>query len=284
MVKVAAMGDNVVDCYPARGLMYPGGNCLNVSVFIRRFGGASAYIGAIGNDGAGEHILTALRDEGVDVVRLRRLDGPTAYCVIGHRDEERFFASFDLGVSMFTPSPEDIAFLGDFDAVHVGQSSGLDAHLQGIAGQAPLSYDFSTRRDPAHRRAIAPLCFLASVSAGDLSPREATAIGDEFLRAGAKWALVTLGKQGAFLSDARDRIHVGSYPVGAVDTLGAGDTFIARTLHGLIEGEAPREVLEAAAIAAARTCEHFGAVGHGAPIDISANLDEVVSFNSPTRR
>ena len=38
MVKIAAMGDNVVDCYPARNQMYPGGNCLNVAVQARRFG------------------------------------------------------------------------------------------------------------------------------------------------------------------------------------------------------------------------------------------------------
>jgi len=275
MVKIAAIGDNVVDCYPATGLMYPGGNCLNVSVYIRRFGGTSAYVGATGKDGAGEQILRALREEGVDVTRLRRLDGRTAYCVIGHREEERVFLSFDLGVSMFIPSPEDIAFLKGFDAVHVGQSSGLDAHLEAIAAQAPLSYDFSTRRDAAHRRSVAPLCFLASVSGGDLPPHAATAIGDELLQAGAKWVLVTLGKEGAFLSHAQDRFYVASSQVDAVDTLGAGDTFIARTLYGLLDGEAQQKLLQAAAIAAARTCEYFGAVGHGAPIDIAANLDEL---------
>jgi fructoselysine 6-kinase len=275
MVKIAAIGDNVVDCYPATGLMYPGGNCLNVSVYARRFGGTSAYIGAIGSDGAGEQILHALREEGVDFTRLRRLDGPTAYCVIGHCEEERVFLSFDLGVSMFVPSREDIVFLRGFDAVHVGQSSGLDAHLAAIAAQAPLSYDFSTRRDAAHRRAIAPLCFLASVSGGDLPPHAVRAIGDELLQAGAKWVLVTLGKGGAFLSHAQERFYVASSQVDAVDTLGAGDTFIARTLFGLLDGEGPQTLLEAAAIAAARTCEYFGAIGYGARIDIAVNLDDL---------
>jgi len=275
MVKIAAIGDNVVDCYPATGLMYPGGNCLNVSVYIRRFGGTSAYIGAIGRDGGGEHILRALREEGVDVTRVRQPNGPTAYCVIGHREEERVFLTFDLGVSMFVPSREDIAFLNGFDAVHVGQSSGLDAHLEAIAVEAPLSYDFSTRQGAAHRRAIAPLCFLASVSGGDLTLQAATAISDDLLQAGAKWVLVTLGKQGAFLRHAQERFYVAAAKVAPVDTLGAGDTFIARTLYGLLAGEGPQASLEAAAVAAARTCQYFGAVGHGAPIDIAGNLDEL---------
>ena len=111
MIKIAAMGDNVVDCYISKGTMFPGGNCLNVSVFIRRFGGHSAYIGATGQDAAGKMIETALLNEGVDLTRLRMLDGPTAYCIIGHRDADRVFVRADLGVSMFSPVDDDIAFL-----------------------------------------------------------------------------------------------------------------------------------------------------------------------------
>ena len=55
MVKIATMGDNVVDCYVLRGEMFPGGNCLNVSIFLRRSGVDSAYIGRIGKDPAARH-------------------------------------------------------------------------------------------------------------------------------------------------------------------------------------------------------------------------------------
>ncbi|NHT76924.1 ribokinase, partial [Rhizobiaceae bacterium CRRU44] len=179
MIKIAAMGDNVVDCYISKRQMFPGGNCLNLSIFIRRFGGQSAYIGAIGKDEAGAVIKAALQTEGVDLARLRVLDGPTAYCIIGHRDADRIFVRADLGVSMFAPDPADIAWLSAFSAVHIGQSSGLDAHVPQAAGQTRLSYDFSTRRDADHRKAIAPFCFLASVSAGDLDRAEALAIAQE---------------------------------------------------------------------------------------------------------
>ncbi|CZT37834.1 pfkB family carbohydrate kinase [Rhizobium sp. 9140] len=179
MIKIAAMGDNVVDCYISKRQMFPGGNCLNLSIFIRRFGGQSAYIGAIGKDEAGAVIKAALQTEGVDLARLRVLDGPTAYCIIGHRDADRIFVRADLGVSMFAPDPADIAWLSTFSAVHIGQSSGLDAHVPQAAGQTRLSYDFSTRRDADHRKAIAPFCFLASVSAGDLDRAEALAIAQE---------------------------------------------------------------------------------------------------------
>jgi fructoselysine 6-kinase len=58
--------------------------------------------------------------------------------------------------------------------------------------------------------------------------------------------------------------------VDAIDTLGAGDTFIARTLVGLLRGENPSEALEAAAQAAAETCTRTGAVGHPAAMAVDA--------------
>ena len=272
MVKIAAMGDNVVDCYASRDEMFPGGNCLNVSVFARRFGAQSAYIGAVGRDRAGALIAAALHKEGVDTSHLRMLDGPTAYCVVGHRDAERVFLTFDLGVSMFSPSAVDLEFIAGFSAVHVGQSSGLDAHLAAVAARAPLSYDFSIRRESAHRRAIGPLCFLASVSGGDLTEPEAEAIAGELLASGTQWVLITRGRAGAQLYNRSRAFFTPAFAVEVLDTLGAGDTFIARTLFGLCREESPEVLLEAAARAAADTCRYFGAVGHGAATEIGLDV------------
>jgi fructoselysine 6-kinase len=58
--------------------------------------------------------------------------------------------------------------------------------------------------------------------------------------------------------------------INTVDTLGAGDTFIARTLVGLLRGEDPSKLLEAAAQAAAETCMRIGAIGYPAPMAIDA--------------
>lgn len=274
LVKIATIGDNVVDCYRTRGEMYPGGNCINVAINARRSGAATAYVGAVGRDTAGDVIAAALSAEGVDISHLRRLDGPTAYCIIGHKDGDRVFESFDLGVSMFTPSADDLAFLKGFDAVHVGQSSGLDAHIQAIAACAQLSYDFSVRRDRPHRLAIGPHCFLASVSGGDLEDHEANAIAHELVQAGAQWVLITRGRHGAFLFNGGHCFVAKPNPVTPVDTLGAGDAFIARTLYGLIAGETPNTLLSEAATFAARTCLYFGAVGHAAPLVLPASYKD----------
>jgi len=204
---------------------------------------------------------------------LRRLDGTTAYCLIGHQGTDRVFLSFDLGVSMFAPSSADLEFLRGFSAVHIGQSSGLDAHVGNAAVATRLSYDFSTRRDPEHRRNIGRHCFLAAVSAGDLAAAETSSVTADLLDAGAKWVLLTKGRQGAVLANREGEHTVHATPVEAVDTLGAGDTFVARVLFGLLMEEHPQQLLAAAADAAAATCRHYGAFGHAARLDVGSRDD-----------
>lgn len=275
MVKIAAMGDNVVDCYLARGEMYPGGNCLNVSVYVSRFGGRSAYVGAIGKDRAGDLICTALASERVDITRLRRLEGATAYCLIGHRNADRIFLDFDLGVSVFTPTQEDLDFLSGFQAVHIGQSSGLDPWVAAVSSKSLLSYDFSTRREPGHRREIGPYCYLACVSGDGLDEKELAAIAAELLACGSKWVLVTRGRAGAVLHGDTVSYRTPARLVKPVDTLGAGDTFIARTLFGLLKKEQPQDILGHAADAAAATCQYYGAIGHATAIDLGKMTPEI---------
>jgi len=267
MVKIAAMGDNVVDCYLCKDRMFPGGNCLNVAVFISRYGGRSAYIGAIGHDKAGDAIGQALKEEGVDSSHLRRLEGATAYCIVGHRGNERVFISFDLGVSMFEPSPADFDFITDFDCVHIGQSSGLDAYLERVHEMTSLSYDFSDKYDESKIARIAPCCFLASLSAKEEGRGYAHDLLRFTLAKGAKYALVTRGKHGAILGKAGDIFEVDAVETDLVDTLGAGDCFIARTLFGLVRQEEPLQFLQAAAREAARTCRHYGAFGRDVMLD-----------------
>ena len=44
MIKIACAGDNCVDYYDNIGESFPGGNPVNVSVYVRRLGGQSAYL------------------------------------------------------------------------------------------------------------------------------------------------------------------------------------------------------------------------------------------------
>ena len=266
--RIVAVGDNVVDCYPDRARMFPGGNCVNVSVFAARFGASSAYIGAVADDAAGALLRSSLTAEGVDISRLRVTEGYTAYCVIGNIDGDRVFLSSGKGVSEIRPDAGDLDFVAGFDAIHVGFSSGLDSSLDDFSRRSRLSYDFSMNRDARHIASVAPLCFLASFSGGDLDEQEIRELVESCRAAGAEWTLVTRGERGALLAGSTESWSTPSTPTEVVDTLGAGDTFTARVLVGLLRGENPDVFLAEAAAAAAATCTKPGAFGFGANLQL----------------
>ncbi|MDW6021526.1 PfkB family carbohydrate kinase [Mesorhizobium sp. BAC0120] len=284
-VRILAFGDNVVDCYRDKDLMFPGGNCVNHAVFAHRAGAETAYVGAVCDDDAGRLIRQALIEEGVDVSSLRIEPGQTAYCVIETQDGERMFVGAHLGVSIIAPSAKDLARLPDFDAIHTGRSSHVDAWLPRFARATKVSYDLATVHDPARIAQVAPHCFLIAFSGGGTSRDEALALGRRAHAAGASWSLVTRGVEGALLIGEAGVFEATASPVKAVDTLGAGDTFIATVLVGLLHRDQPNAILARAAAAAADTCLTSGAFGHPAPMSVDLSnmmtLDEIYRATRP---
>ena len=284
-VRILAFGDNVVDCYRDQNVMYPGGNCVNHAVFARRAGAETAYAGAVCDDAAGRLIRQSLIDEGVDVSLLRMEQGQTAYCVIENQDGDRVFVGANLSVSIIAPRATDLARLQEFDAIHTGRSSHVDAWLRHFSRKTRVSYDFATVRDANRIAQVAPHCFLLAFSGGGLSRDEALSLASRAHAQGATWSLVTRGQEGALLVGPRGFHEEPAQPVEAIDTLGAGDTFIASVLVGLLEERQPGDILSRAAQAAAQTCLMRGAFGHGAPmaIDLSnmMSLEEIYRTTRP---
>lgn len=283
--RILAFGDNVVDCYRDERLMFPGGNCVNHAVFASRAGAETAYVGAVCDDAAGRLIRQALEAEGVDTALMRTEPGQTAYCVIETVEGERQFVGANLGPSIIAPGSADLARLAQVDAVHTGRSSHVDAWLPRFAAATRVSYDLATVRDPARIAQVAPHCFLLAFSGGDLPRAAARALAEQARGQGAVWALVTRGGEGALLAGPDGVVEAPVRPVAAVDTLGAGDTFIAHVLVGLLRGLEPAQVLDLAARAAAETCLMRGAFGHAAPMDVDLSglmtLDEIYATTRP---
>ena len=266
-MRLLGAGDNVVDRYRDLGQMFPGGNALNVAVAAARAGARAAYIGALGSDRAGTLVLAGLRAEGVETDRARICDGPNAYADVTVIGGERVFLGGDPTVSRFRLDGADLAYAATFDLVHTGDCSMLEEQVADLAAAAPVSFDFSTHREPDYLDPILPHLRVACFSASDLDEEGALALLDRAITGGARLALATRGIHPALLFDGR---HTWRQPVCAgrvVDTLGAGDSFIGRFLVGVLAAEDAALSLERAAEAAAQTCDHYGAFGRGSPLD-----------------
>lgn len=263
--RVLTLGDNVVDCYPDLGVMFPGGNALNVAVHARRVGASSAYVGVVGDDEAGTLVRRALTDEGVDTGLLRVATGPNAYALVRVVDGNRVFGSGDVGVSRFSVAAPDLAAVTGADVVHTGECSMLESDLGRIADAARLlSFDFS-ERPWDYVAEHAPRVQVAILSGATIQ-EDPVDLVTRVAKLGPTVVAVTQGAAGATLwVDG----HVIDAPAGTgeiVDTLGAGDAFIARLLVGLVRGEEPTELLRSATAYATRTCAEYGAFGHRAAL------------------
>jgi len=72
-----------------------------------------------------------------------------------------------------------------------------------------------------------------SILLGSTSPEEAA---DLLLSSGVQLAAIKLGEKGSFVADDKGRFFCPSFPVDAVDTTGAGDSFTAGLLYGWTHG------------------------------------------------
>jgi len=253
----------VVDHYTDLGLAFPGGNAPNVAVHAARAGAAAAFLGVVGDDGAGSLIRAALEAEGVDVSRLRATSGATPAVVV-RRDEAGDFrcVACPWRVLPFDPDDSDESFLAGCDLVHVASTSRAEALMRAWAGRFPLSCDFGHEApDPT----LLSLVAVAAVSRPGMADAEAAALAADLRARGPGVVVVLRGAAGVTACRGEEIAHHPAVIEAVVDTLGAGDALLGHFLARLFSGEAPASSLAEAARNAARACGHLGGFGRGVP-------------------
>lgn len=283
-MKLLGVGDNVVDRYPKLGLLYPGGNAVNVAVFAARLGASAAYTGQIGDDDAGDHLLRSLIAENVDVSATWRVHGPNAYADIELVGEDRVFLGSNRSGATYEPDLEQLQISRHYDVVHAGYAGTILPLVPELAALTRVSFDFGSRYDLETTLEYAPRLFLATYSAGHLSDGEARQLAVAAAEAGAQYALATRGEHGAFLATPTGLIFQAADRIAVMDTLGAGDAYIATVLVGLLSGRDPRRVLASAAGHAAQVCLGHGAFGHPAPFDPSTSPTEYTHIPATAKK
>jgi fructoselysine 6-kinase len=287
-MDVIAIGDNISDCYLTIGQVFPGGNAVNVAVAVARSGGSSGYVGVVGDDARGGLLADSLAAEQVDTRRLTVVPGPTACCQVMHADGERLFGPLQRGVALFRPTEDDLAFAATASIIHSTYCSGLEDMLPELARRGRVSFDFSDHLDDGYADDLLPFVHVAEFSAAALDDRDCAELARWAAARGPAYVLVTRGSKGAILFDGAVSVSVSAAPSMVTDSLGAGDSFIGRALHGLIRGEPAQALLKASARAAARTCSTWGAYGHGVRVSACcgghSDAVAVAQFRNPIPR
>jgi ribokinase len=285
----------------------PGGKGANQAVAAARLGAASGIgvrmVGCVGGDDFGRALRAALVAEGVDDTSVRTVQGvPTGIAMI---------TVDKSGENMITVAPGANREVGEAEVAAAGEGASAGeaasaagaaaAHVLVISAEVPAQA-IAAALDACAERSPRPLTVLNLApappeAAGLVAARpdwlvvnesEAAAVlgwpvsglaaaaraAAELVAAGAASAVVTAGAAGAAYHDGANPGQggtVAAFPVHAVDTVGAGDTFVGALAVALAAGVPPREAVTAAAAAAATAATRPGTqAGMPRPEDVHA--------------
>nr|WP_299266763.1 PfkB family carbohydrate kinase [Halorientalis sp.] len=220
----------------------PGGSACNVATGLATLGCAATVLGSVGDDENGRLAVRALESVGVDCNPLVTTDAETAvkYLVVDSDGEVAVLGN-DGGNEAFQADDLDDTTLAAADHLHL--TSQDPATAAALAGRAH-DHDLRVSFDPGRR--IDARDFAAPLARADLvfvNEREAaTAIEDYFGPADSLDETVVLkhGAAGAeVLTPCGHYASHDGFPVGAVDTTGAGDAFAAGFLTVWLDGTDP---------------------------------------------
>lgn len=260
-MKLAAVGDNCMDVYDSIGEAYPGGNPVNVAVYFVRLGGEASYTGAVGTDCYGKLMADAVADKGVDTSHIHFLNGSTAITHVELKDGERVFGKYEEGVlGEFKLSEGDMDFLCRHDLVVSGLWGNVENNLKDVRDRGiKVAFDAATRPDDSASVTAIPyvnyLFFASDEGETELLKEKMKEIHSR----GPELVIATLGEQGSIVYNGEKLFRFGIVPCKVADTMGAGDSYIAGFLKGILEGKEILECMKMGAANSSITLEYRGA-------------------------
>lgn len=276
-LQVTTLGEALVVMAPlSRGPLrhvgrfekHVGGAELNVAVGLSRLGHRAGWAGRLGEDEFGEEILALARGERVDVSRAS-LDpeAPTGlyfkeWRTLGQLRVHYYRAGSAASRMRFDEL--DLEYLLSGEILHLtGITAALSENCRDLVEAlisaandrgVNVSFDLNVRltlfdgRDP--RKVLEPLAARADLLF--LSDDEAELLfggsdAASVRRAGLRAETVVVHRaEGAFAVEGDNVCEKTAYPVEVVDTVGAGDAFVAGFLSGRLRGWGVGECLEMA--------------------------------------
>jgi fructoselysine 6-kinase len=258
-MKFAAIGDNCIDVYEKLQRSYPTGNAVDTAVNMRRLGIPTAMISTTGNDEHGRIMINALRREGLDLSHFRIADGATAVTYMEMNGLDRVHARYVEGVlEKMTFSDEDAEFAASHDLVHSALWGKAEKVLPKIKGNgAPISFDYADRLDHPLIEATLPYVDYGFFSYHKNADEYIKSYLKDKVKRGMKLCVATLGREGSIAFDGEKYEHCAAFPAKIVNTVGAGDSFIAGFLYGLMSGFPIKDCLAKGAAVAAEVISVF---------------------------
>ncbi|PYI39739.1 sugar kinase [Arthrobacter psychrolactophilus] len=256
-----------------------GGSESNVAIGLQRLGTSAQWCGRVGNDALGELVLREIRAEGVQVHATLDHGAPTGLMIKERRTaalqnviyyrkgsagsrlsstdvpEQLITGAALVHISGITPALSDQAAATVHYAIAAARAAGV-----------PISLDLNYRRAlwnaedaAAAYQKLIPLVDIvfagddeATIAVGE-APGPA-ALAQRIAALGPSQVIIKLGSEGAVAIINGGHYSQRPIAIDALDTVGAGDAFVAGYLAELVAGKTPEERLLTAAQTGAFAC------------------------------
>ena len=245
-----------------------GGPVATALAAATKLGSRTAIAGSTDTGPWGEMIVRELRELGVDTSQLQRREmgqASRSVILIEAAGGERSILYAKGSVAELSPEEVPRALVQQARVLHLDGS-----HVNAALTAAAVARDAGTLVSldggdgepwPGVNRLL-PLVDVLVVARG--FARNVTGIDDpvraarELSRHGAREVVITDGARGAWYLTEEERGHVPAFPIAAIDTTGAGDSFHGAYLHGLLEGRPIAQRVRFASAVAAQVCGRVG--------------------------
>ena len=247
-----------------------GGKGANQACACHFLGGEVTFIGAVGKDKNGEVVEEFLKAQGLNF-RIKHSDQPTgvAFIILDETNAENRIlivqgANTDLNIEDIDKN-EDLFREGDILLTQFENSVPIVEYILKKA----YEHKMMVVLNPAPYKEVNRECFkyVDYIVPNEHELELLTGTSDvqkgayKLQKQGAKNVIVTLGEKGSILVDEdKNIIYVRPHKVKAVDTTGAGDSYLGAFVTKLAEGEDVLDALSYASKASSFTVSKKGAI------------------------
>ncbi|KQQ92306.1 ribokinase [Arthrobacter sp. Leaf141] len=283
-LDVVVVGEALVDIVTtsAGTTEHPGGSPANVAYGLGRLGVPTGFLTCLGTDRHGALVAEHLVRAGVGILSGSPRTGPTSTAAATLAPDGS--ARYSFSIHWDLPAWDSAALTAPPRVLHTGSIASFLApgaeSVRGLLEQAQgtslVTYDPNIRPDLLGSHAatlagfedlvqLADVIKLSDEDAAWLYPRRDPAdVAAELVRRGARLAVVTLGAEGALLATQVTTLRVPAVPSVVADTIGAGDSYMAALISGLL-AVAPGELEPATVEGLGRMAAAAAAITVGRP-------------------
>jgi sugar/nucleoside kinase (ribokinase family) len=258
-----------------------GGSPANIAMNVKRLGIQSLIASAVGEDGFGKFLINHLQKVNIETKYVQQVDYATSMVVVTKSKNSPvpiFYRGADYHL-IFTPELEEavkqskIIHFSCWPISQMPVRSTIEKIIESAKEHGKLVCFDPNYHPMIWQKGENGIQYVKSIigKADIVKPSEDDAerlFGkdtyinqiEKFLQLGAKLVIMTLGKDGAIVSNGTETIHCNTLAKEVVDTTGAGDAFWSGFYAALVKGYSIREALNLGFAVSAYKLKYTGAV------------------------